>query len=53
MIATGTDIKPVEVVFFIETCAAAAFSSKKGRGVRTISATDFNAVTPDARNTVS
>ena len=37
MIATGTDIKPVEVVFFM-------------RNVRTISATDFNAVTPDARN---
>ena len=26
------------------------FEQMKGRGVRTISATDFNAVTPDARN---
>ena len=51
MIATGTDIKPVEVVFFMRNVRSRSyFEQMKGRGVRTISATDFNAVTPDARN---
>ena len=51
MIATGTDIKPVEVVFFMRNVRSRSFFEQmKGRGVRTISATDFNAVTPDARN---
>ena len=49
MIATGTDIKPVEVVFFMRNLRSRNFFEQmKGRGVRTISATDFNAVTPDA-----
>ena len=49
MIATGTDIKPVEVVFFMRNVRSRNFFEQmKGRGVRTISATDFNAVTPDA-----
>ena len=51
MIATGTDIKPVEVVFFMRNVRSRSFFEQmKGRGVRTISATEFNAVTPDARN---
>ncbi len=51
MIATGTDIKPVEVVFFMRNVRSRSFFEQmQGRGVRTISATDFNAVTPDARN---
>ena len=51
MIATGTDIKPVEVVFFMRNVRSRSFFEQmNGRGVRTISATDFNAVTPDARN---
>ena len=57
MIATGTDIKPVEVVFFMRNVRNVRnvrsrnfFEQMKGRGVRTISATDFNAVTPDAHN---
>ena len=51
MIATGTDIKPVEVIFFMRNVRSRSFFEQmKGRGVRTISATDFNAVTPDARN---
>ncbi len=51
MIATGTDIKPVEVVFFMRNVRSRSFFEQmKGRGVRTISATDFNAVTPDAPN---
>ena len=49
MIATGTDIKPVEIVFFMRNVRSRNFFEQmKGRGVRTISSTDFNAVTPDA-----
>ena len=49
MIATGTDIKPVEIVFFMRNVRSRNFFEQmKGRGVRTISDTDFNAVTPDA-----
>ena len=49
MIATGTDIKPVEVVFFMRNVRSRNFFEQmKGRGVRTISQTEFNAVTPDA-----
>ena len=51
MIATGTDIKPVEIVFFMRNVRSRGFFEQmKGRGVRTISPTDFNAVTPDADN---
>ena len=49
MIATGTDIKPVEIVFFMRNVRSRNFFEQmKGRGVRTISPTEFNAVTPDA-----
>ena len=51
MIATGTDIKPVEVVFFMRNVRSRSFFEQmKGRGVRTISSTEFNSVTPDALN---
>ena len=51
MIATGTDIKPVEIVFFMRNVRSRGFFEQmKGRGVRTITPTEFNAVTPDARN---
>ena len=51
MIATGTDIKPVEVVFFMRNVRSRNFFEQmKGRGVRTISTTEFHAVTPDAHN---
>ena len=51
MIATGTDIKPVEVVFFMRNVRSRSFFEQmKGRGVRTISSADFSSVTPDARN---
>ena len=51
MIATGTDIKPVEIVFFMRNVQSRNFFEQmKGRGVRVISSTDFNAVTPDAVN---
>ena len=51
MIATGTDIKPVEIVFFMRNVQSRNFFEQmKGRGVRVISFTEFNAVTPDAVN---
>ena len=51
MIATGTDIKPVEIVFFMRNVQSRNFFEQmKGRGVRVISRDDFQAVTPDAEN---
>jgi len=49
MIATGTDVKPLESVFFMRDVRSAQyFEQMKGRGARTIPAADFQAVTPDA-----
>ncbi|HET6481994.1 MAG TPA: type I restriction-modification enzyme R subunit C-terminal domain-containing protein [Actinoplanes sp.] len=49
MIATGTDVKPLECVFFLRDVRSAAyFEQMKGRGARTIASADFQAVTPDA-----
>ena len=49
MIATGTDIKPLECVMFLRDVRSATyFEQMKGRGARTIDPTDFQAVTPDA-----
>ena len=49
MIATGTDIKPVEIVFFMRVVKSRSFFEQmKGRGVRVIEANDLKAVTPDA-----
>jgi type I restriction enzyme R subunit len=49
MIATGTDVKPLECVFFLRDVRSAAyFEQMKGRGARTIAPADFQAVTPDA-----
>jgi type I restriction enzyme R subunit len=51
MIATGTDIKPLEIVFFMRSVRSRTFFEQmKGRGVRVISETDLQAVTPDVRN---
>jgi len=48
MIATGTDIKPLEVVMFMRKVRSRnLFEQMKGRGVRVIGDTDFQAVTPD------
>jgi type I restriction enzyme R subunit len=50
MIATGTDVKPLECVFFMRDVRSAAyFEQMKGRGARTIEAADYQAVTPDAK----
>jgi type I restriction enzyme R subunit len=49
MIATGTDIKPLEIVMFMRSVKSRNFFEQmKGRGVRVIDQTDFRAVTPDA-----
>ncbi len=50
MIATGTDVRPLECVFFMRDVKSASyFEQMKGRGARTISDSDFQGVTPDAR----
>jgi type I restriction enzyme R subunit len=50
MIATGTDVKPLEIVFFIRSVKSRVyFEQMKGRGVRVIEPTDLKAVTPDAQ----
>jgi type I restriction enzyme, R subunit len=50
MIATGTDIKPLEIVMFMRSVKSRSFFEQmKGRGVRVISDTDFQSVTPDAK----
>jgi type I restriction enzyme R subunit len=49
MIATGTDIKPLECVFFMRaTKSRTFFEQMKGRGVRVIDDDQFQGVTPDA-----
>lgn len=51
MISTGTDIRPLECLIFMRDVKSLGyFEQMKGRGSRTISSTDFNAVTPDAAN---
>jgi type I restriction enzyme R subunit len=51
MIATGTDIKPLEVVMFMRAVRSRNFFEQmKGRGVRVIRDNDFQAVTPDAKS---
>ena len=49
MISTGTDIKPLECLFFMRSVRSSGyFEQMKGRGVRTISTDDLHAVTSDA-----
>ncbi|WP_243793155.1 DEAD/DEAH box helicase family protein [Saccharopolyspora gloriosae] len=49
MIATGTDVKSLEVVFFLrEPKTWYLFEQMKGRGARTIDDDDLRRVTPDA-----
>ncbi|MGH9888017.1 MAG: type I restriction-modification enzyme R subunit C-terminal domain-containing protein [bacterium] len=50
LIATGTDIRPVEIVMFLRTVKSRVlFEQMKGRGVRIIDPNDLKAVTPDAQ----
>lgn len=49
MIATGTDIKPVECIIFMRDVRSEGyFEQMKGRGVRTIDDSKLAEVTPDA-----
>jgi type I restriction enzyme R subunit len=49
MIATGTDIKPLECLLFLRDVRSQLyFEQMKGRGTRTIDPTDLATVTPDA-----
>ena len=51
MIATGTDIKPLECLIFMRDVKSSLyFEQMKGRGTRVIKSDDFNAVTPDAKH---
>jgi type I restriction enzyme R subunit len=50
MISTGTDVKPIECVFFMRNVKSAGFFEQmKGRGVRIISPDKLKVVTPSAR----
>ena len=49
MIATGTDVKPIECVLFMRDVKSRTyFEQMVGRGVRVMDDTDFQSVTPDA-----
>jgi len=49
MIATGTDIKPIEVVMFMRMVKSRVqFEQMKGRGVRIIDPNELKSATPDA-----
>jgi type I restriction enzyme, R subunit len=50
MIATGTDVKPLECLLFMRGVKSRTyFEQMLGRGVRVIKPTDFRAVTDDAK----
>jgi type I restriction enzyme, R subunit len=50
MIATGTDVKPLECLLFMRSVKSRTyFEQMIGRGVRVIDDTDFQAVTDDAK----
>jgi type I restriction enzyme R subunit len=50
MIATGTDIKPVECLIFMRDVKSEGYYEQmKGRGVRSIKDADLRQVTPDAQ----
>jgi type I restriction enzyme R subunit len=49
MISTGTDIRPLECLIFMrDTRSSLYFDQMKGRGMRTVSPDELQAVTPDA-----
>ena len=52
MIATGTDVRPLECLFFMRDVKSRNyFEQMKGRGTRTITLDDLKKVTPSARYT--
>jgi type I restriction enzyme R subunit len=49
MIATGTDVRPLEILFFLRDVRSLNyFEQMKGRGVRVLSTDELRGVTPDA-----
>jgi type I restriction enzyme R subunit len=51
MIATGTDIRPIEIVFFLRAVKSRVlFEQMKGRGSRICDPTELRAVSPKARH---
>jgi type I restriction enzyme R subunit len=49
MIATGTDIRPIEIVWFMRSVQSRVlFEQMKGRGVRVVDRTELVQVSPDA-----
>lgn len=49
MIATGTDVKAIECVFFMRDVRSGTyFEQMKGRGARSMDDASFNSLTPDA-----
>jgi type I restriction enzyme, R subunit len=51
MISTGTDVKPIECVFFMRNVKSAGFFEQmKGRGVRVISPDKLRVVSPSAKS---
>lgn len=51
MIATGTDVKPLECLLFLRNVKSAVyFDQMKGRGVRVVDPDTLQSVTPDARH---
>ncbi|MCP4542488.1 MAG: DEAD/DEAH box helicase family protein, partial [Chloroflexi bacterium] len=51
MIATGTDVKPLEVLLFMRNVRSANFFKQmRGRGTRVISQTDLQVVSPSAEH---
>jgi type I restriction enzyme R subunit len=51
MIATGTDVKPLECLLFMRMVRSAGyFEQMKGRGCRVVSADELQSVTPDAKH---
>jgi type I restriction enzyme R subunit len=50
MVATGTDIRPLECLLFLRDVKSQAyFDQMKGRGTRTVADAELQNVTPDAR----
>ena len=50
MIATGTDVKPLECLLFMRDVRSRNyFEQMKGRGTRTIDDDELKKVTPDAQ----
>ncbi len=49
LVATGTDVRPLEVLIFLnDVRSATLYAQMKGRGCRTISPSQLQAVTPNA-----